>query len=79
MAHIIDSVGGIEVDITQAEVTNANGSIAEQAMVTGTTPDYIQQAGLQTLNGMQAVAYARIRYVDNPNGQFGDFGRTRCV
>ncbi len=71
MAQIIDSVGGVEIDISEAERQNANNSIREQTEVAGLSPDYIQSSGLQTLNGTQAVAYARIRYVGN-----ADFERT---
>ena len=70
MAEIIDAVGGVEIDISEAERQNANISIQEQAAY-GMEPDYIEKAGLQTLNGTQAVAYARIRYVGN-----ADFERT---
>ncbi len=70
MAEIIDAVGGVEIDISEAERKNANHSIEEQAAY-GMKPDYIEKAGLQTLNGTQAVAYARIRYVGN-----ADFERT---
>lgn len=71
MAAIIDAVGGVEIDITEAERVNANSSIYEQAQSSGLPLDYIEKAGLQTLNGTQAVAYARIRYVGN-----ADFDRT---
>lgn len=71
MAQIIDSVGGVEIDITEAERQNANNSIREQSLVAGLPADYIDAPGLQTLNGTQAVAYARIRYVGN-----ADFERT---
>ena len=70
MAQIIDAVGGVEIDISEAERQNANHSIEEQAQY-GLDPDYIEEPGLQTLNGTQAVAYARIRYVGN-----ADFERT---
>lgn len=71
MADIIDAVGGVEIDISEAERENANNSIREQSLVAGLPADYIESAGLQTLNGTQAVAYARIRYVGN-----ADFERT---
>lgn len=70
MAEIIDAVGGVEIDISEAERQNANHSIEEQAAY-GMEPDYIEKAGLQTLSGTQAVAYARIRHVGN-----ADFERT---
>lgn len=71
MAQVIDAVGGVDIDITESEVMDANISIEEQAMVAGLPEDYIKSAGLQTLNGTQAVAYARIRNVGN-----SDFQRT---
>ena len=71
MAAIIDAVGGVEIDISEAERQNANNSIREQSEVAGLPADYIESAGLQTLSGTQAVAYARIRYVGN-----ADFERT---
>ena len=71
MAQMIDAVGGVEIDISEEERIAANGSIKEQSIVAGLPEDYIQKSGLQTLNGTQAVAYARIRKVGN-----GDFERT---
>ena len=76
MADIIDAVGGIEVDITEEERNNANVHIRSMSAEVGTPRDYIAKAGKQTLNGVQAVSYARIRYVSNPNGSRDDFGRT---
>ena len=78
MAEIVDAVGGVEIYVTEEERVNANASIGEQIKELGLSKDTpgINQAGLQTLNGIQAVGYARIRYVDNPNGSYGDYGRT---
>lgn len=76
MAHIIDEMGGIEVDVTKGEVKDANKHIKYQAKRMGEDPDYIDKAGLQTLNGMQAVAWARIRHVQTSDGTTADFGRT---
>lgn len=53
--RIIDGFGGIEVDVTEAEanyMTKEVGYIGEI------------QPGLQTLDGMEALAYARIRKID---------------
>lgn len=76
MAEIIDAVGGVTVNVTEGEMENANGSISEQAFYAGVSPNFITEPGEQVLDGMQAVGYARIRKVDNPNGSYGDFGRT---
>ncbi len=71
MATIVDAVGGVEIDISEAERLDANNSIYEQSAVAGLPQDIIKKAGLQTLSGTQAVAYARIRHVGN-----NDFERT---
>ena len=71
LANIIDAVGGVEIDVSESERKDANNSIWEQVSVAGLKPTPIEEAGLQTLNGTQAVAYARIRHVGN-----ADFDRT---
>ena len=76
MADIIEVVGGIEAELSEAEVRNANVHIESMHRERGTALDYIQEAGKQTLNGIQAVAYARIRKVSNFNGTANDPGRT---
>ncbi|MBO5872688.1 MAG: LCP family protein, partial [Clostridia bacterium] len=79
MADIIDAVGGIEVDVQKNEihaVGGANQCILEQAYHLGVEPDYIEKEGLQTLNGMQAVGWARIRKVSTAEGVSDDYGRT---
>ncbi|RBP42227.1 LCP family protein [Garciella nitratireducens] len=55
MADIIDALGGVTIDVKPEEVSRTG----------------VSSAGLQTLNGEQAVKYSRIRYVGN-----GDFERT---
>lgn len=76
LAAIIDAVGGIEIDVTEAERLAANVSIKEQSRASGLPEDYISQAGLQNLSGTQAVAFARIRYVASEEFGHSDFGRT---
>lgn len=85
MVDIIDAVGGIEAELTQAEVVNAsknsyaiNGCIYEICNSLGISPKshYVTSAGKQHLNGIQAVAYSRIRYVANIWGTNNDYGRT---
>ncbi|MGI5894813.1 MAG: LCP family protein [Candidatus Merdivicinus sp.] len=71
MAKIVDAVGGVEIDITEEERLDANHNMIEQAAQSGEKVQTIQQSGLQTLTGMQAVGYARIRNVGN-----SDFERT---
>lgn len=73
-AALVDAVGGIELELTAKEVELVNGYLWEYNMLTdrpeGT--DYLDTAvsGLLHLNGPQALAYTRNRYIGT------DFGRT---
>lgn len=67
MAQIIDAVGGVYVNMTSGEKKVANQYIRELSK----SAALIQDTGNGTwLNGTQAVAYARVRYVGN-----GDYER----
>ena len=78
LADVIDMVGGVEVDITQSEIAHINGNVGEIYYALGKQNDTkpITKAGLQHLNGKQAVGYARIRYTSNAMGTNNDHGRT---
>lgn len=77
MAQIIDAVGGVTIDVSQAEINMLNQLATQEADQLGMPrPPKITQPGPQTLNGLQAVGYSRIRKIDNDNGSYGDFGRT---
>ena len=87
LIDVIDAVGGVEIDVKEAEIKDLNNyQISMSGRKTGTVNangdenfeatigvDYtpVTRSGMQTLNGLQATAYARIRYVGN-----GDFERT---
>lgn len=85
MSDIIDGVGGIEATLTPNEV-NATGDnnhgindmIQEICTYEKKNPRdyYITTSGKQHLNGLQAVAYARIRYCTSVWGTTNDYGRT---
>ena len=47
---IIDILGGVEINVSEKEVSQING---------------VNNSGIQTLNGSQALAYSRIRYIDS--------------
>lgn len=70
---VIDSIGGIELDIHEDEIKVLNNYVKELNKMAGEeeTVNMIIQSGMQHINGTQALAYSRIRYVGN-----GDFGRT---
>lgn len=85
MAKMIDAVGGIEAELTDREVSargnnnhGINDMISEVCQLMGYNPNdyYIKRSGVQQLNGIQAVAYSRIRYVPNIWGTNNDYGRT---
>lgn len=85
MVDIIDAVGGIPATITEDELRwkgydhpNLNNCMDEICAEKGLDPEdyYIKKAGEQTLNGVQAVAYARVRHCLSAWGTIDDFGRT---
>ena len=72
--RIAQALGGIEVDITEAEMQNINKNAVNQAKIAYyagiAEPDqineYLETYGPNThLNGRQTLAYARIRSVDS--------------
>lgn len=71
VADAVDALGGIKMKITSAEVQYINGYIDETSQVTGKKSEHITKAGTYTLDGVQAVAYSRIRYTSG-----GDYKRT---
>ena len=70
---IIDLLGGVEINVQENEVKWLNGYVHSLAGEGADTKvKYIDGAGLQTLSGSQAVAYARIRYTGG-----GDYKRAK--
>ncbi|MDD5968804.1 hypothetical protein BHF69_04390 [Anaerostipes sp. 992a] len=67
---VIDKVGGVEVELTaeEAEYLNTTKFVAKAKYRN-------LKEGKQTLNGYQALAYARIRKVTHPKYGDGEFGR----
>ncbi len=83
MGEIIDAVGGIEAELTKDEVrmNNAyafNDIISQYCLENNLNANdyYIKTPGKHHLNGVQAVAYSRIRRAKNIWGTNNDFGRT---
>lgn len=62
LVDVIDDLGGIELDLTDEEVYWTNGYCNETSKVTGHKLEELTHAGKQTLNGVQATSYCRIRY-----------------
>ncbi len=80
MAELVDMVGGVEIEVTQGEINDRvygiNALIKEQSDIKGVKPIYITEPGVQKLDGIQAVAWARIRKSATADGERDDFGRT---
>ena len=63
VAEAVELLGGIDVELKEEEVVHLNNYCVETSKVTGM--DYTpleKKAGTHHLNGVQTVAYARIRY-----------------
>lgn len=79
LTDTIDALGGVYIDVKENEISHLNNY---QISIVGTSKDGthyeapegsyvpVTSAGYQKLNGLQATAYCRIRYVGN------DFERT---
>ena len=61
VAEVIDSLGGIKIDVQESEIEELNKYVGGTAKATGSEKIKVEHAGKQTLNGAQAVTYARIR------------------
>lgn len=69
--EVVDALGGIELDITSQEAETMKIYINEMNEVMGTNGTAVSGPGLQTVNGIQALAYCRDRYSGGD-----DYGRT---
>ena len=72
--HIADAVGGLKVEVSDREAEAINVILESEVNgIMGDEPkdDFLPSGGTFLLNGKQALAYARIRYVGN-----ADFERT---
>ena len=73
-ASVVDAVGGVDLELSAEEVVWVNAYLNEYNELTGKEfgYDYLPQTdgGMVHLNGAQALAYSRNRYIGS------DFGRT---
>lgn len=60
----VDLLGGVEIDVTEEERQWLNGYLVETSQVTGREYTEVAAPGMQTLTGIQAMAYCRIRYTE---------------
>lgn len=71
VAEAVDQLGGVQLTITSDEIKYINQYIDGTSQNTGKTSEHITEPGTYTVDGVQAVAYSRIRYTDG-----GDYKRT---
>ena len=64
-SSMIDLCGGVEIEVKPEEISYANRYLDEMYKLDGNTSPHLSKGGLQTLDGHQAVAWSRIRYLDS--------------
>ena len=70
---VVDQIGGVDIDVTEEEISYLNSNMPEVNALQGYSSDdsLVTHSGMQTLNGRQALAYSRIRYLGT------DFARSQ--
>lgn len=78
LADVVDRMGGVELDVLPKEVEALNKILASYNQRTGQprSQNLLTASGLQTLNGVQALSYSRIRSIDS---DFQRVGRQQAV
>jgi len=71
VVEVVNSIGGISIEVDVSEVKYINRYIDNINKITGSTSAHIKKAGTYNLDGVQALAYCRIRYTEG-----GDYKRT---
>lgn len=67
----VNALNGVQIDITNEELKYINDYIDATSQSSGVSSSHLTKSGKQTLDGVQAVAYSRIRYTAG-----GDYKRT---
>ncbi len=70
VADSINILGGVDLEISKAEFRYINSFITETVKSTNIGSHQLKSAGMNHLDGVQAVAYGRLRLMDN------DYART---
>ena len=70
VADAINILGGVDLELSKAEFYYINAFITETVEATGIPSKHLTHAGMNHLDGVQAVAYGRLRLMDT------DFART---
>lgn len=64
LVEIVDTLGGIEIDVKQDEIPHINGYAQSIAKAYGKETAAVEAEGKQKLDGPQAAGYCRIRVTD---------------
>ncbi|MGN0159633.1 MAG: LCP family protein [Brotaphodocola sp.] len=70
VADAINVLGGVDIELSNAEFYYINSFITETVKATGVGSKQLTHAGMNHLDGVQAVAYGRLRLMDT------DYART---
>lgn len=70
VADGINVLGGVDIELSKAEFYYINSFITETVKATGIGSKHLTKAGMNHLDGVQAVAYGRLRLMDT------DYART---
>ena len=73
---VIDAIGGIDIELSNKEVTNLVKHTALDAGVTFVPEDHLIEGNTYHLNGKYALRLCRDRYANDNSQGDGDFGRT---
>ena len=65
VADGINILGGVDMEITKPEFKYINAFITETVQETGVASVHLKSAGMNHLDGIQAVAYGRLRLMDS--------------
>ena len=64
VATAINILGGVDIEVTKPEFKYINSYITDTVKGTDIGSVHLKQPGMNHLDGIQAVAYARLRYMD---------------
>jgi LCP family protein required for cell wall assembly len=72
--HLVDALGGVDINVPTA--FTANYPINDDPQINAGWKVIHFNAGMQHMNGEQAIEYARARYVTAPASEGSDFARS---
>lgn len=77
LAAIIDSMGGIDIELSKAEASRINYELRKEPMDKVKRTAVEKRDGIHHLDGMQAVTFARLRHATSSDNDFVRTSRQR--